>query len=692
MEEKSGRSRSFPLRTDDIFSEETEVEDDGSIWLIEPVPILEFVTDYIRLSGLSKAQADVLGAIFPAEPADGEQIFQVEQSILRIGQGGGKNYTTTIAVVYAIYLWCCLKDPHRFFRMEYHEPFDVLNFSQVNEQQARNVFFRTLSNVMRRTSDPESDENWFTKHMGFKIAEYGRKDIKEKEMTIPNRNRDRGCIRIYCLDSTAKSVEGYTIWMYILDEPSRANTPVKYETAKRQYETAHTNATTRHEPYEYFGFMFAYPEQEVNDLLIETFEKYAVNPQENYHEVDDNVLTAWYATYVFNPKKDKTSYLKAYKSDPVDADRRWRAIVPPNKFGFFMPHMDKIDDCANPDLVQSVEWRPTITRRIGTVKGQKEEIDFSSVELTSIKKDDRQRRWGGDFAVSHDRLLLVGGYMRKSDKDIPAYVYMERDKKGGEVEKRIEIGAIPVIDTIIIWQPFKLKPVDYVNVEKTIIQLLGDSFPNSRSLHFDKFNTEGIKQKLLDLGIYDCETLTFSNPQQLSYGRLTRHLVWNNAIEYPNNPILLREMKRLLLINNAKLDHPSGVNESKDLWDALIICVKLLVEHSFDGGALDIDMGKEVDIGLEDKEEIEIYGKAYEQFINKHHRDPKDNKEMAEFLKSEFKVTKTPSQIEYMKQSWMVDQEAKMRRIPGLSEGGMLEIGEDIDDVFRTQNIDEIDY
>lgn len=680
------------MRADTIFAEDTEIEDDGSIWLIDPVTIHEFVQEYIRLSGLSEAQADVLGAIFPANPADGEQIFQVEQAILRVGQGGGKNYTTTIAVVYAIYLWCCLKDPHRFFDLEYHEPFDILNFSQVNEQQARNVFFRTLSNVMRRTIVPNTSENWFSKHMGFKIADYGRKDIKDKEMTIPNRNRDRGGIRIYCLDSTAKSVEGYTIWMYILDEPSRANTPAKYGTAKRQYETAHTNATTRFEPHQYLGCMFAYPEQEVNDLLIETFERYAVNPQENHHEVGDNVLTAWYATYVFNPKKEKNTYLKAFKHDPVDADRRWRAIVPPNEFGFFMPHMNKIEDCANPDIVKPVEWRPTITRRTGSVKGKKQEIDFTAIELLAVNKDDRQRRWGGDFAVSRDSLVLVGGYMRNTDKDIPDYVYTERTKEGTETEKRVEIGAMPVIDTILIWQPHKGKPVDYANVEETILRLLGDSFPNSRSLHFDKYNTESIKQKLLDLGIYDCDTLTFTNPQQLDYGRLTRHLVWNNAIEYPNNPTLMREMKRLLLINNAKLDHPDGAKESKDVWDALIICVKLLVEHSFDGGALDIDMGETIGMADEDRAEIELYGKAYEQFINQHHREPKNNKEMADYIKREFRIDKTASQIEYMKQSWLVDHEAMEAKIPGLGDGGMLDMGDDYDPPLVAQNIDEIDF
>ena len=647
--------------------------------MIPPVPIHEFVKDYVGLAGLSKAQGDVLTSIFPKTPADGDKVFDVEQAILRVGQGGGKNYTVTVAVVYAIYLWCCLRDPHKYFDLEYHEPFDILNFSQVNEQQARNVFFRTLSNLMRRVKDPKTKENWFSKHMGFKVAEFGRKDIKDKELNIPNRSRDRGGIRVYCLDTTAKSVEGYTIWMFILDEPSRANTPVKYATAKKQYETALTNAQTRFEPFQYLGCMFAYPEQEVNDLLIETYTKYADNPQENSHEIHENILTAWYDTYVFNPKKTKDTYLKAHKSDPIDADRRWRAIVPPNEFGFFMPHMGKIEECANPDMHQPVKWKSTLTQRMGMKKGKKVLQNYTAVEVIQIEKDDHIRRWGGDFAVSKDSLTIVGGYMRKADRIIPDYVYTER-KDGIEIENKVQIEAIPVIDTILVWKPKQGMPIDYINVEETVIKLFRDYFPNSRSLHFDKYNTEGIKQKLLDIGIYDCDTLSFNNPQQMMYGRLTRHLIWNNAIEYPDNKLLMREMRRLLLLNNSKIDHPNGAGESKDIWDALIIAVNDLVTHSFEHGALSIDMGENYDTEKESMQDSDFYEKALKGFIRKNHREPTSNKEISDYMRQHMNIDKTTSQIEYMKQSWEIESDEKRDKIPGLDQiqGGLdLGFGED---------------
>jgi len=129
---------------------------------------------------------------------------------------------------------------------------------------------------------------------------------------------------------------------------------------------------------------------------------------------------------------------------------------------------------------------------------------------------------------------------------------------------------------------------------------------------------------------------------------------------------MIGEMKRLLLLNNSKLDHPTGAKESKDIWDALIICVQLLMTHANDGEALDIDMGENIDMEKTIDEDIKLYDKVYKAFIKKHKRDPHSNVELASFFKTEFKMNKSSSEIEYMKQSWKVDREMIENKIPGL--------------------------
>jgi len=533
----------------------------GKIWRIEPVGPIEFIERYIGTKSMSKAQKAVISEIFGDDPSN--YFFAVEQAILRIGQGGGKNFTISRIVVYAFYLWSCLEDPHSYFGLAHNEPFDVLNYSQVNAQQAKNVFFRSLGDIIRMTKDPISGNNWFAEHMKFRLKQFGQGDIKDKELVIPNRNELFGDIHVYCLDTTAKSVEGYTIWISIMDEPSRANTSTKFATAKHQYMTAFSNQQTRFtNGYHRLTLMFAYPEQEVNDLLIETFDIYSEFPKENKMEIVDGVLTAWYATYVFNGKDQaakKAAYKKAHEKDPIDADRRWRAIVPPNIYGFFMPHFGKINDCANPNLISPVQFKEAITKRVETVKGEKKQVNYSALELLKVKGDNRDRWWGADFATNKDRLVLVGGYAEKLDRDVETFTYTIRTDEGEEVIKETTIDCRPVIDIILTWEA--KKPgwvIDYQNVEDIIMVLLREHFPRSRALHFDMWNTESIRQKVLDIGVGNCEKLSFSNPMQLQYARMVRHLVWNNAMEYLDNDLLQKEMHQLILEGNHKIDHPDG--------------------------------------------------------------------------------------------------------------------------------------
>lgn len=601
---------------------------------------------------MSGAQREVLENIFCTDRDD--RIFNVEQAILKIGQGGGKNFVITIAVDYAIYLWCCLTDPHRFFKLQPHEPFDILNFSQVNEQQARNVFFKTLASVMKNTIDPETGENWFVKHMGFRIAEYGKKDIKEKEMTIPHRRPGYGGIRIYCLDSTAKSVEGYTIWMYILDEPSRADTPVKYAIAKKQYDTAQTNCETRFSPYHYLGLVFSYPEQETNDLTVELYDRYCDVPKENHCSIKDGILTAWYYTFVFNPKKTEAEYLKKHKLDPVDADRRWKAIVPPNKFGFFMPYIDKIKECANPNLVNPVQYKPTLTSRVVEVKGEPAERLFTAIEILNVDRDKKQRFWGVDPSETGDGFIIVSGYPDVLDHEI-ATLELESYRKSGETEiEEINVTCKPVVDVIIKYQPSRKHPVDYSNVEKVLTRLLGVDFKNSRGIQSDKYQSESLRQKMLDIGIRGANAMFFSNPVQVRMGKIFRHLVWNNAAEYLDDPLLIREMMKLLFINNNKIDHPAG--ESKDIYDAVVNCVCQIIEAGINMKALDIDGIEETSEG-ENKRRMDMYLKGIKKFQRKHGRAYEDAREFSEFMRSiGYKFEETDVEICEVEREYLDEQ------------------------------------
>lgn len=626
--------------------------------------VVTFLRDYLGINTLSKAQTKVLQTTFGKDPENA--FFAVEQLILKVGQGGGKNFTVTPLVIYAIYLWCCLTDPHKFFNMYYTEYFDILNYSQVNAMQARNVFFKTLASQMKQTRDPETKENWFVKNMGMKITEYGAKDIREESMKIPHRDPQKGGINIYCLDSEAKSVEGYTIWITIMDEPSRANTPLKFARAKAQYSTAFHNQETRHPPGKRLTIVFAYPEQETNDLLVELFNSYSRNPAENKMEIHDRVLTAWYYNWEFTGKDRQAkidAYNKMFKTDPIEADRRFKAIVPANIYGFFMPHPHKIQECANPNLISPIEYKTTLTRRRATVNGVSQDVDYTALELLKIRGDDKERHWGGDFSVSKDSLILVSGYAVPMDREVEEFSYKIYEKDSGKsIDKIVTINSKPVIDLILEWRPQKGKSVDYQNVEDVILDLIGNSFPNSKSLHFDKWNTESIRQKLLDIGIRDCESLSFSNAQQLLYARVLRYLVWSNAIEYPQNDILINEMNKLMLLNNTKIDHPSG--GSKDIFDAISICVYNIITKTKIGSRLDIDLGVQMtNMKQEDEILIEKYKQAHMAYINETGEIPDSDETMQDFMGKHMNYHRNIEEIVHMRELFEIWEEDANYRV-----------------------------
>jgi len=565
----------------------------------------------------------------------GEPFFGVKEVFMKIGQGGGKNTLTVMLLNYAIYLWCCMDDPHRYFGLNRQENFDILVYSQVSERQARNVFFNNLGLAMQNTIDPIANENWYAKHIGMRLQEYGHKDIKEKEMTIFHRDKSRGHIRIFCLDTTAKSVEGYTIWIRITDEPSRANTPAKYAVAKHQYQTANGNQETRFVEGFRLGIMFAYPEQETNDLLVELYNVYSKRNKENDIEINNGVLTAWYYSYIFNSKLTEEDYIKALNkpgADRIDIDRRWKAIVPPNKYGFFMPYINKINECANPNIVNPVKYRTTITERATRVNGKEEIVRFTAIELLSIIRDNRRRYWGMDTSETGDSFIIVSGYPDVLNHEISNLSIEHYNKEGNLVTEEIAFNCKPIIDIIIKYEPSKEYPVDYTNVENILVRLLGDEFKESKGIRSDKYQSESLRQKMLDIGIRGAEAMFFSNPVQVRMGKIVRHLIWNNAIEYPDDPDLIREMQKLLLINNNKIDHPEG--ESKDIYDALVNCVCQIIESGINMQALDIE-GIQVegkDENKEEKQKLEYYKIGLKRFQEKYNRMYEDAREFCRFM------------------------------------------------------------
>jgi hypothetical protein len=113
--------------------------------------------------------------------------------IMQLGKGSGKDFTSTIAVAYVVYLCLCLKSPTRYFN---NDSIDIINVA-INADQAQRVFFK---NFMQRIKECP----WFE-------GKYndGRDNVEFDKN-----------IFVYSGHSERESYEGYNTLIIILDEIS----------------------------------------------------------------------------------------------------------------------------------------------------------------------------------------------------------------------------------------------------------------------------------------------------------------------------------------------------------------------------------------------------------------------------------------------------------------------------------------
>lgn len=127
-----------------------------------PVDLRTFVTNpaYLGLPPLSEYQYSLIeksSQIYKESTLiklfgedEGTRIFKqtANEVIAQLGKGSGKDYCSTIATAYIVYLLLCLKDPASYYGKPPGDAIDILNIA-INAQQANNVFLKDLKHVLK---------------------------------------------------------------------------------------------------------------------------------------------------------------------------------------------------------------------------------------------------------------------------------------------------------------------------------------------------------------------------------------------------------------------------------------------------------------------------------------------------------------------------------------------------------------
>ena len=514
----------------------------------KPVQLEEFVTseDFLGLPPLSKYQYDAIKAMSQIYKKQtlinlyGDQVGTkiwnqtCNEVILQLGKGSGKDYMSTIAVSYMVYLLLCLKDPAKYFGKPPGDSIDILNIA-INSEQAKNVFFKGFKTRLDKSP-------WFQ----------GRYTPTAGSVTF-----DKG-ITCHSGHSERESFEGYNVLCVILDEISGFATEStsgsdQAKTASAIYEMYRASVDSR---FPDFGkvVLLSFPRYK-NDYIQTRYDSViadkTVEIKEHTFKLDETIDDG-VASNEFTVEWEEDQ-INAYKFPKVFALRRPTWEINPTrsiddfKIAFYKNSIDALSRfaCMPPDAVDAFfRSREKIETCFSGTNG----VDSTGRFFESFKpQEDKEYYVHVDLAQKHDHCAVALAHV---DKWVTLSTFNDHEV----------INPFVVVDAVRWWTPTADKTVEFKDVKNYILELRSRGF-RIKKVTFDRWNSFDIMNELKSLGM-NSETLSVAKKHYEDM----QMLVAEERIYGPRIDLLVDELLQLRIIRD-KVDHPR--KGSKDLADAV---------------------------------------------------------------------------------------------------------------------------
>jgi phage terminase large subunit-like protein len=530
------------------FSDFIEILD-GEEFEERPVDLKTFVTspDYLGLPPLSEHQYTLIersSQIYKESTLiklygeeEGKAMFKrtCVEVIAQLGKGSGKDYSSTIAVSYIVYLLLCLKDPAAYYGKPPRDAIDILNIA-INAQQANNVFFKGFK--MRIENSP-----WFAGRYTDKASE-----IKfDKSITVHSGHSER------------EAWEGYNVLVVILDEISGFAT---------ENTTGHDQAKTADAIYDMYRASVDSRFPDFGKVILLSFPRFKNDPIQKFYESviaekevinrtqllklnqdlpdgiegnefevtweEDHIISYVYPrvfalkrpTWEINPTKKITDFTVAFHKNPADALGRF-ACMPSDAIDAFFKSRTKIENAFN--------------------KAALAVDQFGRLEEWFKPETGKEYFIHVDLAQKHDHCAVA---MAHVDRWVDVKVTDTYSQPAPIVE----------IDAVRFWTPTPDKSVDFTEVKDYILSLRTRGF-NIKLCTFDRWNSHDMMQQLKQYGI-NTEILSVAKKH---YDDMAM-VVLEERLSGPHIPLLIDELLQLRIMRD-KVDHPR--KGSKDLADAV---------------------------------------------------------------------------------------------------------------------------
>ena len=522
---------------------------DGEEFDEKPVDLKTFVNhpDYLGLPPLSDYQYTLIeksSQIYKESTLIklfGEQEGKIRfkqtanEVVAQLGKGSGKDYCSTIAVAYIVYLLLCLKDPATYYGKPPGDSIDIINIA-INSQQASNVFFKGFKTRIEKSP-------WFTGKYSDKASE-----IKfDKAITVHSGHSER------------EAWEGYNVIVVILDEISgfAIENTTGHEQAKTGaaiYDMYRASVDSR---FPDFGkvILLSFPRYK-NDYIQQRYDAVVAEKQtiirDHKFKMDEELpdgtegnefSVEWeedhivsykipkvYAlkrpTWEINPVRKIDDFKVAFFTNPLDALSRF-ACMPPDAVDAFFKSREKIEKAFN--------------------KAHLAVDNFGRLEEWFIPDPDKEYFLHVDLAQKHDHCAVAMAHVNK-------WVNIKVTDTYSQPAPLVEI------DAVRYWTPTADKSVDFTEVKDYILSLRTRGF-KIRVCTFDRWNSHDMMQQLKQYGI-NTEILSVAKKH---YDDMAM-VVAEERLTGPHIKLLIDELLQLKIMRD-RVDHPR--KGSKDLADAV---------------------------------------------------------------------------------------------------------------------------
>ncbi len=519
---------------------------DGEEFEERPVTVEEFVEsqNYLGLPPLSDNQYKCIRAMSQIYRQDTlERLYGKEKGferwkqtcnevVLQLGKGSGKDYMSTIAVSYIVYLLLCLKDPAKYFGKPPGDSIDLINIA-INAQQAKNVFFKGLCNRIDKSP-------WF-------VGKYNKK--------ADSIDFDKN-ISCYSGHSEREAFEGYNVLTVILDEISgfaidNTSGHEQAKTGSAIYDMYRASVDSRFPDHgkvillSFPRYKNDYIQQRYNAVVGEkniTIKQHEFILNEELDELDPSnrftveweeeeiisykipkVFALRRPTWDVNPQRSIEDFKIAFYTNPNDALARF-ACMPGEAEDAFFKFRDKIEKAFNgPDAFVN-----------------------SRVEDWMVPDPSKQYYMHVDLAQKHDHCAVAMSHVSK-------WVNVSMGNYS-------TVQPIVQVDFVKFWTPRPGDPVELKDVKQFIIDMRGLGF-DIRLVTFDRWNSFEIMNELKGLGM-NSETLSVAKKHYEDMAMI----IAEERLSGPAIPLLIDELLQLRIVRD-KVDHPR--KGSKDLSDAV---------------------------------------------------------------------------------------------------------------------------